>query len=292
MPQSSAAIQRIKMANAKKFKIPDDRISLIQSGIDQVYQKMRLTPGVNAEDLNGSRTLAESSRQNYLGKLKCLRYQNYAYDHNLIFKRYFLHLIEDYESMVILENIAPQGFCPAINPKSMALCVKWKRSRPGTILRRRDNGDNSDETDIVKDYNGNPILCCGDWMGNTVQQFQAAISGLHCARNNSGAYVEKCSNCHDSFHDLPADEKRQFRGCYHHAANGEASVWRRGDPTKSVDWLNAHKWSTRTEQNEVPSVGKGASQINPMDVVKLRSTSQSYLLTFTLRFYSMPAVFK
>jgi hypothetical protein len=92
-------------------------------------------------------------------------------------------LIGDYESLAILEHMEiAGGRAPAMNPKSLALLIKWKRGKAGTALL------DSSKKQVI-DVLGKPVVCKGGWNDpNNVQALLTVIRGIHYDKGNNGAF--------------------------------------------------------------------------------------------------------
>ncbi len=88
----------------------------------------------------------------------------------------------------MLQTNSPDN-CPSINANSIALFIKWKRSKKGTPLLLPNDT-------VAMDVLGKEVKSIGGWNNpNNVKQFLSAISVIHRANDQRGQYVQKCEAC-------------------------------------------------------------------------------------------------
>jgi hypothetical protein len=97
-----------------KYDITPEMDSKMEEGIENELKRLQLCLNANSglNHLVGERSIAKSSKETYWVKFRALKY--------------FLALIGDYESILILLDNAPKPFCPSINPDILILFIKWK----------------------------------------------------------------------------------------------------------------------------------------------------------------------
>jgi hypothetical protein len=147
--------------------------------------------------------------------------------------QYFFALIGDYESLIILLDDPPEVLPPSMNAESLAMAIRYKRTRKGDPLL-------DEHEHPVFDVFGKQVLCVGTWNDpKNVSQMLTSVGAIHAVHKigRNETYSEPCKHCNA----LPKHEK--FHGCHVHVSN--ARVWPRGNPATSETCINALKESTR-----------------------------------------------
>jgi len=121
------------MAKAKSVRNPRGRgvkihlsqamISRCEQGVDLVLKRMQLSMG-SPRSLLGSRVLAENSEK-----------QASVHHRGLM---NFAMAVGDFESMIMLSENAPEGFCPSIAPSLMADYISWKTTSSKQLVLKTD----------------------------------------------------------------------------------------------------------------------------------------------------------
>jgi hypothetical protein len=160
----------------------------------------------------------------------------------------FLTLIGDYESLLIMEENAPE-YCIAMNVESLMLYLQFKRNEKGTKLLNLASEE-------VKDVNGNVLTCQGAWKNpKIVDHVTAAVKLLHNARNNSMEYQDPCPHCCER----PLED--QYKGCAMHA--GLPRLRRRGNPCNSIQYTNCVAQLRKNGKGYQP---QGSNFLTPKDL--------------------------
>lgn len=216
--------------------------SIIDSEVAKSLEELQLTLSSIKRTHTGTRVLAPNTLTGYEGHLRTLNY--------------FLALIGDWSSMLILRDDAPD-FAPAIRDKSLALFIDWKTLPAGTIMKKRDG-------EIIKDAFGRDLIADGCWKapGNTTP-FSAAVSALHIARGFKGmAYEEECESCMAKYRN-----SGDVSGCFHHA--GRAHLWRRGNSRLSNLYTDRLSKLVRVDMKGY--MAQGDSPLTPQELLDVRT---------------------
>jgi hypothetical protein len=169
----------------------------------------------------------------------------------------FLIMIGDYESMLILQDNAPDD-CISMDVNSLILFARYKRGEKGTPLT-----DLSGK--VINDVDGKVIKCSNDWKDpNNVDGFHSAVRLLHDSHGHCGQYEDHCHKC------LELAPEDQFKGCRSHSKNPR--LMRRGNPVVSQAWKDCVLASDKDGEHYVR---RGCSQLLPSDLRCLRA----YLLS-------------
>ncbi|KAJ3270164.1 hypothetical protein HDV01_000499 [Terramyces sp. JEL0728] len=165
--------------------------------------------------------------------------------------RYFLALIGDWNSFLILLDNAPKK-CPSISPENIAMYVKWKTHERDTIFT--DTRGNA-----VCDRFGNLVTPQQGWLNyNKVPALLKAVEELHKVYFLTGPYCDMCKRCFKIYQSL------QNHGCDSHFK--EPKPIRRGNPVESSAVSSSLQYF-----QDVPRTRKGGSDtLNPFDLLKLR----------------------
>jgi hypothetical protein len=132
--------------------------------MDLVMNALDITWSKDLRKLTGTRALSHSSLKTYAKHYRGLMY--------------FLTLLKDYRSMLILQENAPLHLCPSVDASSIVLYYQWKLLPKGTPLE------------------GTSIFASGSWKDpKNMDQFRASMVALHNSRGQGGVYQEPCSDC-------------------------------------------------------------------------------------------------
>ncbi|KAJ3257538.1 hypothetical protein HK103_004447 [Boothiomyces macroporosus] len=162
--------------------------------------------------------------------------------------RYFLALIGDWNSFLILLDNAPKKI-PSISPENIVMFVKWKTFDLDTVFF--DVNGNA-----VCDRYGNLVTPQKGWLNNNkVPKLLEAIEELHKTYFLTGPYDEMCRDCFKIY------QSSQNHGCDDHFK--EPKPFRRGNPIESI---------AVSSSLQVFREGKkgGSDKLTPMDLLKLR----------------------
>lgn len=111
----------------------------------------------------------------------------------------FCKLIGDVASMIILSKNVKTNVYPSVNSSTIANYAGYKYGNKDSILLDMDG-------EIVRDTNGNPILCEGSWSAPiNYEQFLSSISQAHKYHGQEGPYQPACPNCYKTY---IADKKK------------------------------------------------------------------------------------
>lgn len=224
--------------NREIYFIDDDLQQRNKKGMQLVLNKLNLVLGPQLAELTGSRPLEEKSMKTYQ-----------TYFRGMIF---FLSLVGDYESMLILQKCRPK-FCPSIHPERISQFITFKRSKKGDLLC------DSDGNPVLNVY-GHQVTCQGGWNDpDCVKSMKSALSALHTAAENCGQFNERCEDC------LTLDSKEQYHGCSHHRMKPQ--IWQKGDPFTTQLLKNAIKTSHKEGSTYVTN---GDSPLSPWEVDAMR----------------------
>lgn len=249
MPESSEPSQQFACLRVKSRSIRRDRKPFVHD-IPDVYLD-KADEGIRREleslgracvdayaPITGNKHLKKKSLSTYETKYRALRY--------------FFCMIGDYQSLIILLKNRPDR-CPAMSPMSLALLIRWKRGKFGSPLLNMDN-------EHVRDVNGVPINCTGDWKDpDNVKQLTSAVGACHQAAGLDGLYIERCADCHLAWNE------NSTMGCQYHL--GHPNMWRKGNPcTANLLKNEVRRWNCEGADYEV----RGDSPLTPWEVVSLR----------------------
>ena len=133
----------------------------------------------------------------------------------------------------------------------------------------------------IFDVNGKEVYCNGDWHAKvTLNQFLAAVTGIHEVRGQKGPFQQVCINCVQKWE---ADEKSN--GCRFHA--GKIRLWRQGNPRDCDILKQAYKEGANTVKGHII---KGAYQILPDELREIRKLLMSTNKVEDLQLYCMIVV--
>jgi hypothetical protein len=228
-----------------KYHVKKEYWELAVIGMDDVLKSMKLTFSNRSIGHTGDAVLSSLSKQAYVKHYRGLRL--------------FFCMLGDYESLLMLQENAPEKFCPSMNADNIALFIKWKRTAKSEYLTESSGN-------IINDVLGQPVLCDGGWNDpKNVKQFMSAVRVIHYAHNQRGQYREKCSEC-VRLHEIG----QGHLGCHFHVAR--PCVWRKGCPPESNVVSNSLKQSNKDGENYVVN---GSEALTPFDLLKIRA----YLLS-------------
>ena len=211
--------------NATRYKLSESRQAYVDGQVKLALKKLDLKFSGVKSSLTGDRVLAKNTSDSYLSNLRQLRY--------------FLSLIGDWESLIILGDNSPE-FAPSIRVESLVLFLDWKVKKPGTVLFDANN-----ETVYIagpKPRRGRAqraiLKADGGWRNpDNTSAFGGALSALHNAKGMEGiVYSEACDRCLKKFHD---SNQKDVSGCRYHA--GRARLWRCGNPRLTETYGNRIK---------------------------------------------------
>ena len=191
----------------------------------------------------------------------------------------FAALVGDYRTACICDrDMCPRNPLPA-DPKTIARFYHWKSGGSNDVLLDPSTGE------IVKDIDGNILLCTGEWNSpSCINEMQAALTNLHRTYANlRGAYQDECKDCraangmtvggdHDN---IPASGT--WRSCICHSgcpllvARGDATV-----ATETKDAFNKVKAAMKSKH-----VVRGNCCLYPRDV----RTLHKYLVSSARMYY-------
>ena len=124
----------------------DEQQLKIDAAIDAVLAKLQLTRSESVREITGSRVLRPLSKK--------------AYKKHFTALRYFLCLIGDFESVLMLLPQQPSEFCPAMNIESLVLFMDWKTQPAGTVMMGPQGSDNRRAAPRLNFF-GEPLLADG-----------------------------------------------------------------------------------------------------------------------------------
>lgn len=235
-------VARKQKKSSAKYHVSKEHWIAAKAGMDQVLKKLDLKFALTTTKRTGDLTLGRNTVAGYEKHYRGLRH--------------FFCLIGDYESLLILQENAPEPFCPSMSAVNLALFIKWKRGEKGTPLVRLDNSS-------VIDIFGSPIKCEGGWKDpKNVQQFNSAVVAIHGVHEQRGQYQEKCTEC------IELENRGDgHMGCRIH--RGAPCIWRKGCPVKSGTVTNAVARSAKDGEEYVP---QGDSPLTPTELIQVRAT--------------------
>lgn len=188
----------------------------------------------------GNRSLKERSVATYADHYK----QLYSY----------CCLKGDYSSLLMLSLPCTTAGVPSILVGTAEEFLRLKRSPRNSELL---DVDGAPVTDVL----GGQIYADGCWNApGKANQLSSAISDLHSAHRQNGAYQDACNDCRA----LP-DEKKH-RGCDRHV--GCPRLHRSGNPTQDCIYKNSLRQSIKDGANWIE---KGDSQLLPCDLRSIRT---------------------
>ena len=184
---------------------------------------------------------------------------------------HFLARIGDHESMLmlvtpILDNV------PAMKDTSLMAYMRYKKNTKGTVCTATEAGA------PLRDAITNDVIeCTGTWKCNSrVKQFAAAISRFHVARGHVSDYYDVCDVCVQAL-----EKDTASRGCRVHHGR-ESRVYRRGNVTKSVDFLDIKQALIDHTYHEKGCDGMGPKDIRMIGTYLLAGSSVAALSVFCL----------
>ncbi len=223
------------------IKVPSCYRKSAEEGVTKYLEEKGLALESTSRPLTGSKNLKENSIRDY--------------DKHYTGLYKFCAMIGDHESLLVLNRKAPSVFCPSMNARTIALYMRYKTCEAGEVLL--------DENDTeVKDVLGSVVKSVGKWKdpGN-LNQFLAAVSAIHAARDQDGQYLEPCQHCVAAY-----NEDNRSTGCRYHP--GEFRIWRRGNPRKSQLVQNVYK---QCEDLCSGHVIRGSYQLLPEELMEIRN---------------------
>eukprot|EP00474_Spongospora_subterranea_P006372 CRZ06830.1 hypothetical protein [Spongospora subterranea] len=220
--------------------------------MDQTLLQLRLSLG-SSRPLTGSRPMSLNTTSAYKKHYRGLRY--------------FCCMIGDYEGLLLLQEDAPDHFCPSLCASTLSNFIRFKRGEVGSVLV-----DAHGET--VLDRKGDVIACQGGWKDpDNVGQLISAVSVLHAAREQQGQYSESCQTCWDVYHQ----DASCTNGCFHHL--GKPRFWRTGDSSTS-DVVQNTKRSSNRDSICYQSKGNFALMMNELIAIRQRLVSSGSLYDY------------
>lgn len=217
---------------------------LIEQNVAASLRQLRLDLSELPRPQLGSRVLSDSSTKGYLGNIRMLEY--------------FLALIGDWSSILILRENAPE-FAPAVRDTSLAMFISWKTATAGDIMK-------DSHGIIIKDAFGRQLKADGCWNSPACHvPFSAAISALHAARGFSKdmPYADVCNSCLQEYRRT----RDHGRGCFHHGS--QPRLWRKGNPRFSEVYKNRIRLLKVVELRGYQS--NGNSPLTPRELLQIRS---------------------
>jgi hypothetical protein len=166
----------------------------------------------------------------------------------------FFHLIQDYESALVLHDYAPKR-CPSMKITSLKCYLSWKMMPPGTPLC-----NSLGQQMIAAD--GLPIVCNGRWSdpGN-IHQMQSAITYIHERLGQGRQYIDRCDACASLF-----EQNKLSGGCEAHYGN--RLIFRSGNPRFDGDMKQIVKGHF---QALAAYESQSDQKLLPYDVKKMRA---------------------
>lgn len=161
-------------------------------------------------------------------------------------------LYGNYESLLILQENPLEPLCPSMDPWSLVLYIKFKRSKSREPLKDIDN--NKD----IKDAFGNLITWISGWNDpDNVLQLLSAVSTVHASRGH-----DLNSQHHDQYdQSVELHLSGEKSGCYYYA-------------------MNPHHWRNRNLKNS--KLLHNAINQNSKDSFTYRPHSNSPLMLWEL----------
>lgn len=252
-PRRAQTRSSLRQRNRKLYHVSESSWSDARIGLDRVLARLRLTSGPS-RPLTGTRPLASSSLQNYNKHYRGLRF--------------FCCLVGDYESLLLLQNDAPEDFCPSMSAMTVSNFIRFKKGTVDTELLDA-NGVS------VHDRDGLSVYCQGGWNDpDNVAQFLSAVSNLHAARDQRGQYFESCKLCWDRY-----TNDQSSNGCFHHV--GKPRLWRCGNPSCSELVDNTRRSSNRESMN-YEKKGNFALMIDEIYTIRQRLISSGSLYDYQI----------
>ena len=226
----------------RKYDVETQYQVRLQEGMTSYLRSLDLKPSEGTKVPTGTSILQNTTKKDYEKHFRGFTS--------------FCSKIGDYESILVTYEHSPDEFCPSMKPESIALYLRFKRWKNGTILKSFTTEE------VVNDIFGEPVLCDGGWNdpGNA-NQFLSAITTAHRAINQSGAFKSPCNSCIESWR-----KNSNSNGCRFHP--GDIRVWRNGNPRDSQIVKNAYRENTK-ELFEY--VVKGSYQLLPIELKEMRT---------------------
>lgn len=230
----------------------------VQRHVSEAIEELDLKVSLVPKPQLGSRVLSKSSTQGYHSGLRQLEY--------------FLSLIGDWSSIIILRRDAPE-FAPSIRVSSLVSFIDWKYGDQGSPMVDESGSP-------MQDVFGRPLLCDGCWTSpHNTTPFSAAVSNLHIARGfKSMPYSEPCSRCLEKF-----ERSNDQGGCYHHA--GRPLLWRKGNTRFAEQYANRIRRLFVVEARGYQA--QGDSALTPHELIKIRSYLMSKNCISAFRLWTM-----
>lgn len=240
--------------------LPENLQEFVHRNVEQALEAMDLRRSAVRSGLTGSRVLAQKTLSSYEGNLRQLEY--------------FLALIQDWESMVILLPDSP-NFCPSIDANSLVSFIDWKVLEEGTILVNSRNGQPFPS--LLGDF----VKADGGWSNpDCISSFGAAVSAVHIAKGMKGVpYSDPCENCIAVYQD----EDNQSNSCSFHVQSPR--LWRVGNPRSSVEFENRIKKMWKIDLTGY--VPRGDTMLLPQELVNIRARLLSQNTFSSVRLWTM-----
>ncbi|KAJ3320221.1 hypothetical protein HDV06_005465 [Boothiomyces sp. JEL0866] len=222
----------------KPFQFDQDEWKAVEVGVHKCLHFLKL------KFTNNSYTPSENFTKDILVRPE--------YEEFYVGLRYFLALIGDWNSFLILLDNAPKK-CPAISPENVVMFVKWKTYELDTVFS--DVNGNA-----VCDRFGNLVTPQRGWSNyNKVPGLLEAIEELHKVYFLTGPYDDMCKDCFKIY------QSSQNHGCDDHFK--EPKPFRRGNPIESIAVSSSLQFF-----QDIPKRRKGGSDtLTPFDLLKLRT---------------------
>ena len=180
------------------YDIEDAIQSKAEAGVAALVERLSFVQSTVARSHTGSRCLESNSKRSYKKNIRGLQY--------------FCSLIGDYESLLMLLDNPPEPFCPSMSPNTIADIIDFKRQPTGSIFTRI--GEDKQCYDVL----GRPVVCQGGWNDpRNVDQMLSAVTVLHSARGQCGAFSERCDTC------FRKSDDKNVLGCRYH--RGSPRLW-------------------------------------------------------------------
>jgi hypothetical protein len=234
---------------------------------EEVAKKADIAVKILLEGLPSKQSL---ERRSHVGSAPLRPNSCSTYKKHIRGLQYFCTLIGDYESYLILLDHPPEPFCPAMNSKTIADFIRFKKGNPGDPFIPDKIG--LQRTDVL----GRKMVCMGGWIDpRNVDQCLSAIGALHAARGDHiGNYEKQCQQCRE----MPVLRD----GCDIHI--GKPQIWRRGNPCLTSEVKNAMKQSRLDSSGYI---AQGDMALTPMELQNVRMRLLSTNKLEDLRLYTM-----
>jgi hypothetical protein len=219
----------------RNFYLTKEDLSSNRREMDSLIKSLDITWAKEKRKLTGTKPLTDGSLIAYAKHYRGLLY--------------FLTLIGDFKSMLILQEDAPLHLCPSVDARSISLYYKWKLLPRGTPLE------------------GTDLICTGAWKDpRNMDQFRAAMMALHKSRGQSGPYQVPCEDCLKKYAGCMSSENFVYQGgCRAHLAN--PVLWLVGNPVTSNIVEDCAKSLFKLHS---AYIAKGDSAVTPSELLKIR----------------------